>query len=73
MKYKDEEFVEFFRRISDFPRQGLLNAQDPSFKEVINDTVTAAADAKIYLPPKMFLTLRRPVNTRPSQPKHLFA
>ena len=75
MKYKDKEFVEFFRRVLDFPRRGLLNAQDPNFMEVINDTVAVAAGAKIYLPPETFLTLRRPVTTRATQtqPKHLSA
>ena len=73
MKYKDKEFVEFFRRVLDFPRRGLLNAQDPNFMEVINDTVAVAAGAKIYLPPETFLTLRRPVTTRAPQPKYLSA
>ena len=41
--------------------------------EVINDTVAVAAGAKIYLPPETFLTLRRPVTTRATQPKYLFA
>ena len=73
MKYKDKEFVEFFRRVLDFPRRGLLNAQDPNFMKVINDTVAVAAGAKIYLPPETFLTLRRPVTSRATQPKHLSA
>ena len=70
MKYKDKEFVEFFRRVLDFPRRGLLNAQDPNFMEVINDTVAVAAGAKIYLPPETFLTLRRPVISKATQPKY---
>ena len=41
--------------------------------EVINDTVAVAAGAKIYLPPETFLTLRRPVTSRATQPKHLSA
>ena len=73
MKYKDKEFVEFFRRVLDFPRRSLLNAQDPNFMEVINDTVAVAAGAKIYLPPETFLTLRRPVTARAPQPKYLSA
>ena len=59
MKYEGKEFVEFFRRILDFPRRGLLSAQDPNFMEVINDTVAVAAGAKVYLPPETFLTLRK--------------
>ena len=58
MKYEGKEFVEFFRRILDFPRRGLLSAQDPNFMEVINDTVAVAAGAKVYLPPETYLTLR---------------
>ena len=73
MKYKDKEFVEFFRRVLDFPCRGLLNAHDPNFMEVINDTEAVAAGAKIYLPPETFLTLRRPVTLRVTQPKHLSA
>ena len=52
MKYEGKEFVVFFRRILDFPRRGLLSAQDPNFMEVINDAVAVAAGAKVYLPPE---------------------
>ena len=56
MKYEGKGFVDFFRRILDFPVRGLLSAQDPNFMEVINDAVAVAAGAKVYLPPETFLT-----------------
>ena len=59
MKYEGKEFVEFFRRILDFPGRGLLSAQDPNFIEVINYALAVVAGAKVYLPPETYLTLRR--------------
>ena len=58
MKFKDLEFIEFFRRVLDFPRRGLLNIRNLDFLELVNHTVAEAAGAKIYLAPEMFLALR---------------
>ena len=58
MKFKDAEFIEFFRRVLDFPRRGLLNIRNPDFLELVNHTVAEAAGAKIYLAPETFLALR---------------
>ena len=58
MKFKDVEFIEFFRRVLDFPRRGLLNIRNPDFLELVNHTVAEAAGAKIYLAPETFLALR---------------
>ena len=58
MKFKDLEFIEFFRRVLDFPRRGRLNIRNPDFLELVNHTVAEAAGAKIYLAPETFLALR---------------
>ena len=58
MKFKDLEFIEFFRRVLDFPRRGLLNIRNPDFLELVNHTVAEAAGAKIYLAPETFLAPR---------------
>ena len=58
MKFQGKEFVEFFRRVLDFPRRGLLNVRDLDYLELINHTVTSAAGDKLYLAPETFLALR---------------
>ena len=70
MKYEGREFVEFFRRILDFPRRGLLNAQEPNFMEVTNYAVAVAAGAKVYLPPETYLTLRSPAGAPTTNNSH---
>ena len=63
MKFQGKEFIEFFRRVVDFPRRGLLDVRDPDFLELVNDTVATAAGAKLYLAPETFLALRSRTST----------
>ena len=62
MEFQGKELVEFFRRVLDFPRRGLLNVRDLDFLELVNHTVASAAGAKLYLAPETFLALRSRTN-----------
>ena len=58
MKYQGKEFVEFIRRVLDFPRRGLLDAARPNFFDLINNTVASSAGATVYLPPETFMGIK---------------
>ena len=54
MKFKGEEFVEFFRRVLDYPRKDMINPADPDFADLVNKSVAKACGAKVYLPPETY-------------------
>ena len=56
MKYEGAHFVEFLRRVIDFPRKNIINPAllNPDFKQLVNAKVAEAAGAKVYLPPDNF-------------------
>ena len=58
MKYQDNQFVEFLRRLMDFPRRGLLDAANPNFLDLIDNTVASSAGATVYLPPETFVGIK---------------
>ena len=45
LKYRGEDFVEFLRRVLDFPRRGVLNVRSPDFSDLSNDVIAAAYGA----------------------------
>ena len=53
MKYKGEDFVEFFRRALDFPRKGVFDPKNPRFDDIINSTIAEALGAR-FLPTEPF-------------------
>ena len=55
MKFQGKEFVEFLRRLMDFPRRGLLEVSNPNFLDLIDNTVASSAGATVYLPPETFV------------------
>ena len=65
MKYHGKEFVEFLRRLMDFPRRGLLDVTNPNFLDLIDNTVASSAGATIYLPPEIFMGIKPRSNTYP--------
>ena len=58
MKFQGKEFVEFLRRLMDFPRRGLLEVSNPNFLDLIDNTVASSAGATVYLPPETFVGIR---------------
>ena len=62
MKYQDIQFVEFLRRLMDFPRRGLLDAANPNFLDLIDNTVASSAGATVYLPPETFVGIKAKPN-----------
>ena len=62
MKYQDTQFVEFLRRLMDFPRRGLLDAANPNFLDLIDNTVASSAGATVYLPPETFVGIKAKPN-----------
>ena len=52
MKFKGAEFVEFLRRVLDYPRRDMLNATNPDFSELVNKTIATACGAKVQLAPE---------------------
>ena len=45
LKYKEDDFVEFLRRVLDFPRRGVLNVNSPDFSDLSNEVIAAAYGA----------------------------
>ena len=74
MKYHGKEFVEFLRRLMDFPRRGLLDVTNPNFLDLVDNTVASSAGATIYLPPETFMgiTPRPPTYPKSFAKKGLF-
>ena len=68
MKYEGAEFVEFLRRVLDFPRKGKLNPDNPHFEEVLNEHVAQAAGRRIPLKPEIFYNLERKTTKKISVP-----
>ena len=60
MKFKGAEFVEFLRRVLDFPRREMLNATNPDFSELVNKTIATACGAKVQLAPETFYEFTTP-------------
>ena len=60
MKLKGAEFVEFLRRVLDFPRRDMLNATNPDFSELVNKTIATACGAKVQLAPETFYEFTTP-------------
>ena len=60
MKFKGEEFVEFFRRVLDYPRKDMINPADPDFANLINKSVAKACGAKVYLAPETYYEFTAP-------------
>ena len=60
MKFKGAEFVEFLRRVLDFPRRDMLNATNPDFSELVNKTIATACGAKVQLAPETFYEFETP-------------
>ena len=54
MKFKGEQFVEFLRRVLDYPRKNMINPEDPNFSDLVNRSVARACGAKVYLPPETY-------------------
>ena len=54
MKFRGEEFVEFFRRVLDYPRKDMINPSDPDFADLVNKSVAKACGAEVYLPPETY-------------------
>ena len=70
MKFKGEEFVEFFRRVLDYPRRDMINPSDPDFADLVNKSVAKACGAKVYLPPETFYEFTAlKSTTKKSQPR----
>ena len=65
MKFKGEEFVEFLRRVLDYPRREMINPADPDFADLVNKSVAKACGAKVYLPPETFYEFTTHLNTYP--------
>ena len=53
MKYDGKYFVEFLRRVIDFPRKGVIDPfnRNPNFYELANRRAARAFGAKVVLPP----------------------
>ena len=53
MKYEGKYFVEFLRRVIDFPRKGVIDPfnRNPNFYELANRRAARAFGAKVVLPP----------------------
>ena len=62
MKFKGAEFVEFLRRVLDYPRRDMLNATNPDFSELVNKTIATACGAKVLLAPETFYEFTPPQN-----------
>ena len=65
MKYEGKFFVEFLRRVIDFPRKGLIDPfiANPNFFELVNRRIARAYGAKIELPPHTFFDIDPPIPT----------
>ena len=60
MKFKGAEFVEFLRRVLDYPRRDMLNATNPDFSELVNKTIATACGAKVQLAPETYYKFTSP-------------
>ena len=54
MKYTGEQFVEFLRRVLDFPRRGLLNPNNPDFSEVLIEPAARQSGTMVKLQPEIY-------------------
>ena len=54
MKYREEQFVEFLRRVLDFPRRGLLNPGNPDFSEVLIEPAARQTGTAVTLHPEIY-------------------
>ena len=55
IKFDGPYFVEFLRRLLDFPRRGVIDPRFPFFFDLVNEKVAESCGAKIRLPmDKMF-------------------
>ena len=54
LKYKDQQFLEFLRRVMDFPRRGLLNPSNPDFSEVLIEPTARQTGTSIELEPELY-------------------
>ena len=61
MKFKGAEFVEFLRRVLDFPRRDVLNATNPDFSKQVNKTIATACGAKVHLAPETIYQFTTPL------------
>ena len=70
MKYEGRFFMEFLRRVIDFPRRNVIDPfhQNPNFAELVNSRLARAYGASVSLPKGVYFDLEN-VNLpkRPSQ------
>ena len=64
MKYEGPEFVEFLRRVLDFPRKGKLIPDIPNFAEVLNEHIAQASGKRVALKPEIFYNLERSTSSQ---------
>ena len=62
MKYEGPEFVEFLRRVLDFPRKGKIDPDNPNFAEVLNEHKAHASGKRVALKPEVFYNLEKPTS-----------
>ena len=73
MQYKDHEFVEFLRRVLDFPRRGLLNPSNPDFAEVLLAPAAHQTGSTVDLKPEVYYFGTPNWDTKPSPKAPRFA
>ena len=62
LKYKEDDFVEFLRRVLDFPRRGVLHVASPDFSDLSNEVIAAAYGATRRLQAETPSSITRSVN-----------
>ena len=69
MKYNGRYFVEFLRRVIDFPRKGVIDPSTPSpnFAELVNERIAKAYGARLQLPKGIFFDLDPQALSQPSK------
>ena len=60
MKYEGVHFVEFLRRLIDFPRRKVIDALNPFFFDLVNVKVAETCGAKIHLATDVMFCLEKP-------------
>ena len=76
MKYEGRFFIEFLRRVIDFPRRNVIDPflQNPNFAELVNRRLARAYGATISLPEGVYFglgnsTVRKHTSPRPTRKK----
>ena len=62
MKYEGVHFVEFLRRLIDFPRRKVIDARNPFFFDLVNVKVAETCGAKVHLPTDLMFCWEKPTS-----------